>query len=262
MNKLVWISMLLAASLFAVGRGAAEEMKNPCEPVSDIVRMIEGGDPLSWYHGTKKEGFTDTQIRDGFVWWIEQPHEEPGKKKGWVARRSANIGMNLFRNDPLLEKAVLDAQLNPGVYEKIPDMGNAVARYGSEGLIGEFTRAGIGIPSSDAAIDEERVPEESGFRRPGPTRSRSFPGDPAVASDGQSHSDGMAASLSFLPPVAGWLLVGLGVVMMAAALLCRRRMSGKWLAVIVVLAFVPLVLGCAILLQQITRDRNNQHFPL
>ncbi len=177
------------------------------------------------HHGTKKEGFTDTQIRDGFVWWIEQPHEEPGKKKGWVARRSANIGMNLFRNDPLLEKAVLDAQLNPGVYEKSPDMANAVARYGSEGLIGEFRCAGIGIPSSGAAIDEGRVPEESGFRRPGPTWSRSFPGDPAVASDGQSHSDGMAASLAFLPLVAGWLLVGLGVVMMAAALLCRRRMA-------------------------------------
>ena len=210
--------------------------------------MIEGGDSLSWYHATKKEGYSDSQIRDGFIWWIEQPNTNPGKKSGASAQEAGAIGIYLFRNDPLIESAILEAQKNPQWYEAAPNFGHVVAINGSNKLIDDFRKIGFDVPSFNEIVSQKNQNDRD-VRRPPPASSKGngvsrLPKETEEAGSDKSIRNIYSTSSSLI----AWLLVGMASLLIGVGIICSKKLSRGWVFILILIAGLMLVFAVFVML--------------
>jgi len=109
---------MASAEESTLGSGTFDDAARKWGLVNEVRRMLRTyempSDPVFWYQRTKaKFNASDAEIVDALLGQIFQDGVPDGKKDGVVARRAADIGLNLFRGDQELEKVVLDACLNP-----------------------------------------------------------------------------------------------------------------------------------------------------
>jgi hypothetical protein len=130
-----------------------------------------------FYYPLREKGISDTVIRDtlvdGITTWVES-----SKKPAHVVKQHAGIAMDLFRGDPIVERAVLEAHMHPDRYMRYPnslpvDMSLMVSLMGSDELVAEFRKL---IDSKEKLeIFDSKVRSRPQFKRDA-ANAISFPG--------------------------------------------------------------------------------------
>lgn len=152
-NNIKKLGLLLLVHISAFASTNAENLPNSHTETSNRIEILErsvnhhilsrhGSDLVSAYKMWRNQGYTDDEIKKILLYNILQPDVGVGNKSSRITSNACDVAMTIYKGDPDVEKAVLEACDSTRYYGELIKphdfLRTQIAAYGSDELISEY----------------------------------------------------------------------------------------------------------------------------
>lgn len=235
----VLLSLIVLFSPLAASKEMSADYIGPCESVYYQIMQIQfyPEDLEVWHEKVRSRGNSDAQIRDGCLWWIQQPHLIDGNRLGEVASRAAALGLSLYPDDAQINDAVFaicdgSIQIND-IESRIHRSGmlEVAMTFGSDRLL---ERVKGFEKRSENLSDILKAREEWSAKLPIRDKSRVITPEIPMGNDPPLRATPPKAPVVYWIAAAGFIFVG--AIFASKYLISGRIKNGSWSLFVLILA--------------------------